>query len=521
MTVVDPTAQEQARERDLVAPLLAVAGVTKTFGANRVLTDVTFNLRAGEILALVGENGAGKSTLMNILAGALSYDAGDIAFEGRTYRPTSPAAARRQGVSIANQETAIAPDLTVAESVLFGSEPRRFGLIEQRGLHRQARTLFQELGFALKPEKMGRDLSAAERNMAEIAKAVRRRPHLLILDEPTAALSSHEAELVLRLMADFAARGGAVIFISHRLDEVIRSADRVIVLKDGSLTLDAPRGGFTRDTLIQAMVGRTLSDIFPLRPVRSAGQRPRLELLGASAPGVRPLTLTIAPGEVLGVAGLEGQGQRPLARAISGVAPFTAGEVRIDGEPIKIDSVAAAIRHGVGMIPEDRKHEGLALDLSIRINTSFFAIERVRRWGLLPLGLDRRAAETARTRLGIRSVNVEQPVRELSGGNQQKVVFARWLEARPKLLVLHEPTKGIDVQAKSEVYALVSALTEAGASVLLISSELIELIGLSDRIAVLYRGGIRGLVERSHFSEEAIMRLATPGEDTPEERSPL
>jgi ABC-type sugar transport system ATPase subunit len=516
MTDVRPSASG----RDVAAQLLTVAGVTKAFGANRVLTDVSFTLRCGETLALVGENGAGKSTLVNILAGAMPYDAGAISFEGRPYRPASPAAARRQGVAIANQETAIAPDLTVGESVLFGSEPRRFGLIAQSELHRQAGALFEELGFAIAPRKMGRELSVAERHMAEIAKAVRRQPRLLILDEPTAALSTHEADLVMRLMAAFTARGGAVIFISHRLDEVLRCADRAIVLKDGAPTLNAPRNGFDRDALIRAMVGRTLSDIFPPRPGVLAAPHPRFEIIEASAPGLKPLTLALQPGEVLGVAGLAGQGQRPLARAVSGVAPFTAGKVRVDGEPVAIESVAAAIRHGRGMISEDRKREGLALDLSIRINTSIFALERVRRWGLLPLALDQLVAERARAQLSIRSTGVEQSVRELSGGNQQKVVFARWLEARPRMLVLHEPTKGVDIQTKSEIYAIVAALTAAGASVLLISSEMIELIGLSDRIAVLYRGAVTGIVQRPDFSEEAIMRLAAPADERQAERTP-
>lgn len=488
--------------------LLEVEGVSKAFGSNPVLKDVSFALRAGEALALVGENGAGKSTLMNILAGTLGADAGTIRFDGRPFRPAGPRGVAALGIAVAFQETALAPDLTVAENLLFAREPRRFGLLRPTALRRQAEALLAKLGFTLDVRRLGRTLSAAERHIAEIAKAIGRDPKLLILDEPTAALSSHDAELVLSAVKRITARGGAVIFISHRLDEVIEAADRVIVLKDGVLTLDAHRGAFDRDALVRAMVGRTLSDIFPQRPGSFTGTMPRLVVTEGTAPGLDRLSFSVQPGEVVGFSGLEGQGQRPLAGALCGMAPFRSGRVALDGVPIALRSVAAAIGAGIAAIPEDRKIQGLALDLPVRVNVSLFALTRITRWGWLPARQDRGYAEAARKRFGMRIAGLEQPARQLSGGNQQKLVFARWMAETPKVLVLHEPTKGIDIATKAEIYRLIGELTGQGVAVVLISSDMLELIGLCDRIHVLRAGAIAGSLERGAFAEEALMRLA-------------
>jgi len=491
------------------APRLSVSGVSKSFGSNVVLRDVSFVVRAGEVVSLVGENGAGKSTLMHVCAGSFAPDGGTLLLDGAAYRPASPAAARKAGVALALQETAILPDLSVAENLFFGSEPRgSLGLISQARLHERSEALFAELGWSLDPDRLGGDLSAAERQLLEIAKAIRQRPRLLILDEPTASLSSHETELVLNAMARLKADGGSVIFISHRLDEVMQAADHAVVLKDGTLTLDAARGGFSRDDLIRAMVGRTLTDIFPPRPASFEGRPARLSLKGAAAPGLKPLSFEVRAGEIVGFAGLEGQGQRPLARALSGISPFTSGEVAIDGKAYPISSVARGIAGGIASIPDDRKHEGLALDLPIRMNVSLFALSKKSRWGWLRHSLEQAFSEEARRRFSIRTTGIEQPVRQLSGGNQQKVVFARWLAETPKVLVLYEPTKGVDVGAKTEIYRLIGELSAEGVAVILISADMLELIGLSDRIHVLFEGSVMGTLERGAVSEEAIMRLA-------------
>lgn len=490
------------------APLMAIEGLSKAFGRNTVLKTVSFALHAGEVLALVGENGAGKSTLMNILSGNLPYDSGAIWLAGLDYRPTSAAQAIRRGVAIAHQETAIMPDLTVAENVYFRREPRNaLRLIRQGRMHSDGRMLMAELGFPIDPRRMGRTLSAAERQMVEIARAIVQSPQVLVLDEPTASLSAHAAGVVLDLLAKLKARGTAVIFISHRLSEIMDAADRVVVLKDGELTLDAQRGAFDRDDLIQAMVGRTLSHIFPERPHASFVDTV-LALEGAGSAALPRISLKVRRGEILGIAGLEGQGQKPLAEALSGAVPFTSGIVRLDGEVIRLGSPAAAIAVGIASIPDDRKHDGLALGLPIRMNMSLFAMSHATHFGFLPLTRERRFGEQARARFSIRSTDLEQPVGQLSGGNQQKVVFARWLANKPKVLVLYEPTKGVDIQSKSEIYHLVGELTRDGVSVVLISSDLIELIGLSDRILTFYEGQITGEIGRAAFSEERIMRLA-------------
>jgi ABC-type sugar transport system ATPase subunit len=495
-------------------PLMTVSGICKAFGLNTVLKNVSFTLEPGEVLALVGENGAGKSTLMNIISGNLPYDSGEIRLAGEAYRPARPSQAIRRGIAIAHQETAIMPDLTVAENIYFRREPRNaLRLIRQRRMHDDARRLLTDLGFAIDPRQSGRALSAAERQMVEIARAVVQVPRLLVLDEPTASLSAQAAKIVLDLMTKLKRQGTSVIFISHRLAEVMDAADRVVVLKDGEMTLEARRGAFERDDLIQAMVGRKLSNIFPPRPRPSAADIV-FALENAANGALPPINLQVRRGEILGIAGLEGQGQRPLAKALCGARPFSAGTVRLEGRPVRLNSTAAAIAAGIASIPDDRKHEGLAPGLPIRINMSLFAISDETRFGFLPLARERAFGEEARKRFSIRSTDLEQPVAQLSGGNQQKVVFARWLAHRPKLLVLYEPTKGIDVQSKSEIYHLVDELTRHGISVILISSDLIELIGLSDRILTLYEGRITGEIGRADFSEEKIMRLAAGiGED--------
>jgi len=489
-------------------PLVAVSGITKAFGRNAVLKTVSFSLLPGEVLALVGENGAGKSTLMNILSGNLTYDSGTITLDGQDYRPASPSDAIRRGISIAHQETAIMPDLTVAENIYFKREPRNaLGLIRQRQMHADCTALLADLGFAIEPRRMGRSLSAAERQMVEIARAILQKPDVLVLDEPTASLSAQAANIVLDLMARLKTSGTSVIFISHRLSEVMDAADRAVVLKDGEMTLEAGRGEFDRDDLIQAMVGRKLSNIFPERPQIAVAETV-FQLQQAANAKLPPIDLAIRKGEILGIAGLEGQGQKPLADALCGIHPFTSGTVRMDGDVIKLATPTKAIAAGIASIPDDRKHEGLALGLPIRMNMSLFAISDQTRFGFLPLARERQFGEEARKRFSIRSTDLEQPVGQLSGGNQQKVVFARWLAHRPKLLVLYEPTKGIDIQSKSEIYHLVDELTQQGVSVLLISSDLLELIGLSDRILTLYEGLITAEIGRADFSEETIMRHA-------------
>jgi len=500
-----------------IRTVLTASRIFKAFAQNQVLRDVTVTTARGEILALVGENGAGKSTLMNIIGGGLRHDRGVMTLDGKDYTPANPLEAMREGVAIAHQETAIIPDLTVAENVFFGREPRNpLGLIRQGALHRRCTQFLDQLGFAIAPDRLGFDLSAAELQMVEIARAISLDPKVLILDEPTASLSSKAAEQVLGLLRTLKARGISIVFISHRLGEVMEAADRAIVLKDGELTLDAKRGRFDRDDLIQAMVGRKLTNIFPSRPSLSPTAPLALNIEDAGNGELPPITMSVRQGEVLGIAGLEGQGQRELALALCGARPFRSGTVEIAGRSAKISSTAKAIALGIASIPDDRKRDGLALDLSVRANISLFALEEAARFGFLPLDTEKSFANEARARFAIKVDSLEQPVEQLSGGNQQKVVFARWLAHTPRVLVLAEPTKGVDIQTKSEIYQLISELTDKGVAVILISSDLLELIGLSDRIFTLYERRISARIKREDFSEEFIMARATASQEARE-----
>ena len=499
---------------DRPTAVLDVNGVSMAFGQNQVLRDVTFSLGHAEILALVGENGAGKSTLMNIITGALPANEGQMILEGAPYAPSGPLDAMQRRVAIAHQETAVIPDLSVAENIFFGREPRNpLGLIRQSALHTKAAELLDELGFPVAPHRLGFDLSAAELQMVEIAHAISFDPQVLVLDEPTASLSSKAAEMVLGLMRRLKDKGTSIIFISHRLGEVMTAADRAVVLKDGELTLDAPAGAFERDDLIQAMVGRKLSNIFPARTAPDAAAPIAIKLENAGNAVLPSISFCVREGEVLGIAGLEGQGQRELALALCGSQPFRRGTVEVGGKPQAISSIQKAIALGIASIPDDRKRDGLALDLPVRTNMSLFALRQVAKFDLLPLGEEQRFAEDARKRFDIKLSSLEQPVVQLSGGNQQKVVFARWLAHTPRVLVLAEPTKGVDIQTKAEIYRLVSELSGKGVAVILISSDLLELIGLSDRIVTLYERQISAEIPRSAFSEEYIMSKATARAD--------
>ena len=500
--------------KDRPAAVLDVNGVSMAFGQNLVLRDVCFALGHAEILALVGENGAGKSTLMNIITGALWADEGQMILEGAPYAPSSPLDAMQRRVTIAHQETAVIPDLSVAENIFFGREPRnRLGLIRQNELHARATSLLEELGFPVASHRLGFDLSAAELQMVEIARAISFDPQVLVLDEPTSSLSSKAAEMVIGLMRRMKDKGTAIIFISHRLGEVMEVADRAVVLKDGELTLDASAGAFERDDLIQAMVGRKLSNIFPARAAPDDSAPLALRLEDAGNGELPSISFQVREGEVLGVAGLEGQGQRELALALCGAQPFRKGIVELGGQPQTISSIQKAIALGIASIPDDRKRDGLALDLPVRTNMSLFALRQVAKFGLLPLREEQRFSEDARSRFNIKLSSLEQPVGQLSGGNQQKVVFARWLAHTPRVLVLAEPTKGVDIQTKAEIYRLVSELSGKGVAVILISSDLLELIGMSDRIVTLYERRISAEIPKSAFSEEYIMSRATAHAD--------
>ena len=506
------------------AAVVRAQGLTKRFGAVAALKGATVDFRRGEILAIVGENGAGKSTLLRIVAGVFPPDSGEILVrspdgegEAAGLRRAvfgSPLDAAQAGIAMVHQELSLVPTLTVAENLVLGREPAgRLGLLRLRQeLAHAARTL-EELGLGdIDPTAEVRRLSPAQRQLVEIAKAWSRRPRLLILDEPTSGLNVAEVDRLLALMKDLAGRGVCVVFVSHRLDEVFAAATRIVVMKDGEVVGSFDPAGLSRDDLVRLMVGRPLTMAFPQRTgaARPDAGPPLLEMRGGSD-GRRffDVSLAVRAGEIVGLGGLEGHGQREVIRALFGLHPLRRGEIRVGGRPVRLTGPADALRHGLAFVPEDRREEGLMLPLSVRENLVVAVLRRLHRAGVLRRREEARCVKESVSRLRIRADHPGVAVHTLSGGNQQKVVFGRWLLTEPRVLLLHEPTRGIDVEAKVEIYHLLRSLAGQGMGILLVSSDMVELIGLCDRIAVLREGRVAGTLEHPGVTEEAIMRLAS------------
>lgn len=503
MAVTRLTAQE---------PIVRMRGITKRFLGNTVLQGVDLDLYAGEVHALVGENGAGKSTLMRILAGVHTADEGRVELDGRPVSFSAPRQAQAAGISIVHQELNLLGDRTVAENVFLGSEPVRYGRVDRRRMESDTVALLEELGVVgISPRTLVRRLSVAQRQVVEIAKALSSDVRVLAMDEPTAALADNEVELLYRLVRRLCDHGIAVLYVSHRLVEVFALSHRITVLKDGMLVTSRPSGELTGDELVRHMVGRSFEALFPPRAKDSELGATRLRLSGCGNEKLRDIDLEVRAGEIVGLAGLQGAGRSAIARAVGGSEPFTVGTVEVDGAPVRLRSPRAAVRAGIAYVTEDRKGEGLALRQSVRDNAL----------------LVRRAAFGGRSRGWSRGISKlleavtvvarspDQEVRFLSGGNQQKVVLAKWLAVEPKVLVVDEPTRGVDVGAKQAVYELLRGLARSGVAIVMISSELPELIGMSDRVLVLHDGRIAGELPAGP-TEEAVMRLAT-GHVTPKE----
>lgn len=490
------------------APLLLMRGIDKTFPGVRALRDASLEVCAGEVCALVGENGAGKSTLMRILCGIHQRDAGEILLGGRPVEIPSPIQARALGISIIHQELNLVPALSVAENIYLGREPRHgLGFVDWRAMHEGSRRLLDDLGLALDPRRPVRDLTVAEQQLVEIARALAVDAGLLVMDEPTAGLTAEETERLFRFIRDLRGRGVGVVYITHRLEEVFRIADRVTVLRDGQHVGTYPIAEITMDDLIGLMVGRRLTEKFPKEAV--ARGAPVLEVRGLTVRGVfEDVTFAAHRGEILGIAGLIGSGKTEVAHAIFGAIPLDAGEIVLDGRPVAIRSPAEAIASGVGFVPEDRKRLGLVLGMSVRANITLPILPELQRGGLI-----RGAEEDALVRRAIRELDMavasfEQPARSLSGGTQQKTVVARWLQTRARVLLLAEPTRGIDVGAKVEMYRLMTDLCRRGVGIVMISSELPEILGMSDRILVMHEGRITGEFAREGATQEALMACA-------------
>jgi ribose transport system ATP-binding protein len=490
-------------------PALEMRGIGKSFAGVRALDAVDLEVAAGEVLGLVGENGAGKSTLMKILSGAYAGDAGQMRVFGEPLHRPSPAEMIARGVAVIYQEMSLAPHLSVAENVFLGRLPRRrLGAIDWARAERETARLTARLGLHIDPRVRVERLSVAQRQMVEIAKALSRDARILVLDEPSAVLGDNELEGLFEVVRNLADHGVALVYISHRLSEVFRLTDRVVVLRDGTLVGTESTPQLDPDRLVSMMVGRQLADIYPERAARIGA--PVLQVRGLRRAGVlHDIDLEVGQGEILGVAGLAGAGRTELLRAIVGADPVDEGEIVLGGQAITPRSPRHALRLGIGLLPEDRKSQSLFLHQSVQFNINVAHLGDFVNGGLLSTRAERRQAADYVESLGVRTPALTTPVANLSGGNQQKCVLARLLGARCRVLLVDEPTRGVDVGAKQEIYQLLAELAAHGAAIVMVSSELPELLGLCDRILVMREGRISAQLSRERASEELIMRHAT------------
>lgn len=490
-------------------PLLELADVTKSFQAVRALRGVSLTLRAGEVHALAGENGAGKSTVVRIIGGEHQPDSGEVLLDGEPVRFGGPRDAQQAGVAVIHQEPIQFPDLSVAENVFMGRQPLRPGRrIDRREMHRRAREVFDLLGVPIDPARQTSGLSIADQQIIEIAKALVADARIIVMDEPTAALSAVEAQRLFRVARGLAERGAALLFISHRLDEMYALCDRVTVLRDGGLVATSAMDEIDHDTLVRQMVGRSVEQLFPKRDTLIGDEALVVENL-TRAGVFRDVSFSVRRGEIVALAGLVGSGRSEVARAIFGVDERDGGKVSVNAEPLPPGDPRAAIERGLALVPEDRREQGLVLELPIERNTSLARLRQVSPAGITRPSLEHELAVHWGERLSLKYGKLSDPAATLSGGNQQKVVLGKWLATRPSVLIVDEPTRGIDIGAKVEVHALLSDLATQGIAVLLISSELPEVLGMADRVLVMHEGRITAELSRQEATEESVMYAAT------------
>ncbi|UBF24986.1 sugar ABC transporter ATP-binding protein [Kovacikia minuta CCNUW1] len=492
-------------------PVLEMRGIKKSFHGVPALRNVDLTIYPGEVHALMGENGAGKSTLMKILAGAYTADEGEIRINGQTTRIANPADARRAGITLIYQELNVAPNLSVAENMFMGSELRRGQLLNREAMTREAERVLTSLGASFDTHDIVATLSIAEQQQVEIARALKDRSLILVMDEPTAALSDRETEHLFGLIRRLRDDGIAIIYISHRMDEVYALADRVSVLRDGEYVGSLDRDAISPERLVQMMVGRPLTDFYEHKRQVNPGPVV-LEVRNISGHKVQPTSLELHAGEIVGLAGLVGAGRTELSRLIFGADPKASGEVFLNGKKLTINSPGDAIAAGIGYVPEDRKEQGLFLEMSSRNNIVLNILKEDAQAGVINWGSVGKIASNAVEDFNIRLANLEIRALDLSGGNQQKLLLARWLAIKPRVLLLDEPTRGVDIGAKSEIYRIISDLAAQGVAVLMVSSELPEVVGMSDRVLVMREGQLVGELGGNagrEITQENIMTYAT------------
>ncbi len=501
------------------ATLLRLDSIAKSFGGVRALKGVSFELRAGEVHAVIGENGAGKSTLIKVITGAHAPDAGSIEICGQGVEANSPALSRSLGIAAIYQQPALFPDLTVAENI--GLRLERGGpwrLIRWGDRGRRAAALLARVGANISPDAPVRHLTMPQQQLVEIASALGGDAKALILDEPTASLSDREVDNLFRVIGELKSQGVGMIYISHRLEELPRIADRVTVLRDGAYVGTRAMAEVDRSELIRLMVGRSLDSVFPKIDVTPGEVALETRGIGCAASGVRGVSIQVRKGEILGLAGLVGAGRTELARVLFGLTAADSGEILLRGRPVTIDQPSTAVALGIAYVPEDRRRHGVILDMPIAANTTLAVLDRISRYGLIDFAREREVAADFVRKLGTKTPSIDNRVGNLSGGNQQKVAVARWLATEPSVIILDEPTQGVDVGAKAEIHKLMGDLAARGLAIIMISSELPEVLGMSDRIAVMHAGAVIGELSRAEATQERVLELAL-GHAPPGEKS--
>ncbi|HLK50040.1 MAG TPA: sugar ABC transporter ATP-binding protein [Bryobacteraceae bacterium] len=493
----------------MAAPLLEARKIHKSFAGVRALQGVNFDLRAGEVHALVGENGAGKSTLIKTITGALTADSGIVRVAGREIAHNNPGFARSLGIAAIYQQPSLFPHLTVAENIAWTLERgNMWRPVAWRERHRRAAELIDRAGGSIDPARLAGSLSMPEQQIVEIAKAIGAGARILIMDEPTASLSDTEVESLFQVIASLRAQGSGVVYISHRLNEIFAIADRITVLRDGESIGTKNAKEIDSAGLIEMMAGRPLASVFPKRELPIGEVALELRNVSSRGGGVRDISLSVRAGEILGLAGLVGSGRTELAETIFGLRAAGSGEILVQKKPVRIASPVDAIAAGIGYVPEDRRRHGVVLDMPIAANTSLASLPAISRRGWIDRTAERALADRYVTQLRIKTPSVYADCSTLSGGNQQKVALARWLAIAPKILILDEPTQGIDVGAKAEIHRLMGDLAERGIAIMMISSELPEILGMSDRIAVMNSGSVSGILARAEATQQKILTLA-------------